>query len=91
MLTPVNVMSMKVLSIAIFLMLFILPLPAQQEAWPWVDDGFVRLHDPNEGKGRELFGYLQSVNEGGAALTLVGKEIVIQRFTGQAGPSSRRK
>ena len=39
MLTPVDVMSMKVLSIAIFLMLFILPLPAQQEAWPWVDDG----------------------------------------------------
>jgi poly-gamma-glutamate synthesis protein (capsule biosynthesis protein) len=42
------------------------------------DDGFVRLCDPNEGKGRELFGYLQSVNQGGAELKLEGKEIVIQ-------------
>ena len=42
------------------------------------DDNFVRLYDPNEGKGRELFGYLQSVNEGGAELELVGKEIVIK-------------
>ena len=39
------------------------------------DDNFLRLYDPNEGKGRELFGYLQSVNEGGAPLKLVGKEI----------------
>lgn len=42
------------------------------------DDNFVRLYDPNEGKGRELYGYLQSVNEGGAELQLVGKEIRIQ-------------
>ncbi len=42
------------------------------------DDNFVRLYDPNEGKGRELFGYLQSVNEKGAELKLAGKEIVVQ-------------
>lgn len=42
------------------------------------DDNFVRLYDPNEGKGRELFGYLKSVNEGGAGLKIVGKEIVVQ-------------
>jgi poly-gamma-glutamate synthesis protein (capsule biosynthesis protein) len=42
------------------------------------DDNFVRLYDPNTGKGRELFGYLNSVNEGGAELKLEGKEIVIQ-------------
>ena len=42
------------------------------------DDNFVRLYDPNKGKGRELYGYLQSVNEGGAELKLVGKEIVVQ-------------
>jgi hypothetical protein len=41
------------------------------------DDGFVRLMDPNSGKGRELYGYLQSVNEGGAELKLEGKEIRI--------------
>ena len=41
------------------------------------DDGFVRLCDPNEGNGRELFGYLKSVNEGGAELKLDGKEIFI--------------
>ena len=41
------------------------------------DDNFVRLYDPNTGKGRELFGYLQSVNEGGADLKIVGKEIVV--------------
>jgi hypothetical protein len=29
------------------------------------------------GKGRELFGYLQSVNEGGAKLEIEGKEIVV--------------
>ena len=42
------------------------------------DDNFVRMYDPNAGKGRELFGVLQSVNEGGADLKIVGKEIVIQ-------------
>ena len=42
------------------------------------DDNFVRLYDPNAGKGRELYGYLKSVNEGGADLKLVGKEIVIE-------------
>ncbi len=42
------------------------------------DDNFVRMYDPTEGKGRELFGYLQSVNEGGAELKLEGKEIVVQ-------------
>jgi len=36
------------------------------------------LYDQNKGKGRELFGYLQSVNEGGASLSLEGKEIVVQ-------------
>ena len=35
------------------------------------------LYDPNIGKGRELFGYLQSVNESGADLKIVGKEIVV--------------
>lgn len=39
------------------------------------DDNFVRLYDPNEGKGRELFGYLKSVNQEGAKLSLSGKEI----------------
>ena len=42
------------------------------------DDNFVRLYDPNLGKGRELFGYLKSVNEGGASLELAGHEIVIR-------------
>jgi len=42
------------------------------------DDKQVRLHDPNEGKGRELFGYLQSVNENGVELKLEAKEIVIK-------------
>ena len=28
------------------------------------DDNFVRLYDPDVGKGRELLGYLKSVNEG---------------------------
>ena len=45
----------------------------------------MRLYDPNEGKGRELLGYLQSVNEGGAELELVGKEIVVKGLNeGQA-------
>jgi poly-gamma-glutamate synthesis protein (capsule biosynthesis protein) len=41
------------------------------------DDNLVRLYDPNTDKGRELFGYLNSVNEGGAELELRGKEIVV--------------
>ncbi len=45
------------------------------------DDNFVRLYDPNEDKGRELYGYLKSVNEGGADLKLVGKEIVIETMS----------
>ena len=44
------------------------------------DDNFLRLYDPNEGRGRELLGYLQSVNEGGAPLTLVGKEIQVVHY-----------
>lgn len=43
-----------------------------------VDDNFVRLYDPNEGKGRELVGYLRSVNEGGAELRIEGREIVVE-------------
>ena len=42
------------------------------------NDNFVRLYDPNTGKGRELFGYLQSVNDDGAQLELKGQEIVIK-------------
>ena len=42
------------------------------------DDNFVRLYDPNVGKGRELYGYLKSVNEGGADLKIEAKEIVVQ-------------
>lgn len=42
------------------------------------DDNELRLYDPNTGKGRELFGYLKSVNEGGADLEIQGKEIVIK-------------
>ncbi len=42
------------------------------------DDNNVRLYDPNTGKGRELYGYLRSVNTGGAPLKLEGKEIIIQ-------------
>lgn len=45
------------------------------------DDNFVRLYDPNKGKGRELFGYLQSVNENGAELEIKGKEIVVKGLT----------
>ena len=45
----------------------------------WRDDtNLVRLYSPREGKGRELFGYLQSVNgPDGARLELVGDEIVV--------------
>lgn len=42
------------------------------------DDKFLRLYDPSEGKGKELFGYLKSVNEGGANLEVVGKEIIVK-------------
>jgi len=44
----------------------------------WEDDNFVRLYDPNHVKGRELYGYLQYVNQGSAKPKLEGKEIVIQ-------------
>ena len=42
------------------------------------DDNFVRLYDPNMGKGKELFEYLQSVNANGAGLRISGKEIVVE-------------
>jgi len=45
------------------------------------DDNFVRLYDPNQGKGKELLGYLNTVNEGGAHLTVQGKEIVVEGVT----------
>jgi poly-gamma-glutamate capsule biosynthesis protein CapA/YwtB (metallophosphatase superfamily) len=48
------------------------------------EDNELRLYDPNEGKGRELFDYLQSVNVGGAELTIVGKEIVVNGISGGA-------
>jgi poly-gamma-glutamate synthesis protein (capsule biosynthesis protein) len=41
------------------------------------DDNQLRLYDPTEGKGRELFGVLLSVNRGGAPLALVGREIQV--------------
>lgn len=42
------------------------------------DDNFVRLYDPNDGKGRELFGHLNAVNgNDGAPLTLRGQEIQV--------------
>lgn len=41
------------------------------------DDNELRLYDPNVGKGKELLGYLNSVNEGGAKLEVVGKEIKV--------------
>ncbi|MGB6153098.1 MAG: CapA family protein [Pricia sp.] len=44
----------------------------------WRDDeNFLRLEDPNQGKGKELLGVLKSVNEGGADLEVRGKEIVV--------------
>ncbi len=42
------------------------------------DDNFVRLYDPSEGKGKELFEYLKTVNEGGADLEIQNKEIVVK-------------
>ena len=45
----------------------------------WRDEGnYPHLHDPNIGKGRELYGYLLNVNgPDGAKLTLKNKEIVV--------------
>ncbi|MCM5663180.1 CapA family protein [Galbibacter mesophilus] len=42
------------------------------------DDNFLRLYDPNQGKGKELFEYLQSVNESGAPLIVEGQEIKVE-------------
>ena len=46
----------------------------------WRDESnLVRLHSPNSDKGRELLGYLRSVNgAGGAELEVAGDEIVIR-------------
>lgn len=41
-------------------------------------DNFVRMYDPNKGKGKELYEHLKSVNTDGAPLQLVGKEIELQ-------------
>ena len=41
------------------------------------DDNQLRLYDPTEGRGRDLFGDLLAVNEGGAPLALVGREISV--------------
>ncbi len=45
----------------------------------WLDDANdVRLHDPADGKGRELYGLLAEVNGGdGAGLAVRGREIVV--------------
>ncbi len=43
----------------------------------WLDDNNdVRLENPQNGKGRELFGYLSAVN--GAELTVRGNEIIVE-------------
>jgi len=46
----------------------------------WRDEtNLVRLHSPNSDKGRELLGYLRSVNgAGGAELEVAGDEIVVR-------------
>ena len=45
----------------------------------WRNDGnFLQLQDPNLGKGKELFGVLNSVNEGQENLEVHGKQIVIK-------------
>ena len=45
----------------------------------WLDeDNDVRLEDPQMGKGRELYGHLLAVNDGGAELALHGREIVVR-------------
>lgn len=50
----------------------LVPVWRDEEAYP-------RLEDPNHGKGRELFGYLQSVQQpGDARLSIRGSEIVIE-------------
>ena len=49
----------------------------------WRDESnLVRLHSPNSDKGRELLGYLRSVNgSDGAELDVAGDEIVIRGLT----------
>ncbi len=42
------------------------------------DDNFIRLYDPNDGKGEELWHYLKRVNENGAELEIRDKEIVVK-------------
>ena len=42
------------------------------------DDNFVRLYDPNVGKGKELYQYLQTVNVDGARLRIEGQEIIVE-------------
>lgn len=45
----------------------------------WRDqDNLIRMYDPNVGKGKELYGYLKSVNMGGAPLQVLGKEISVK-------------
>ena len=44
------------------------------------DDNFVRLYNPNTGQGRELYGILKSVNNGGAPLELMEHAIQIKSF-----------
>ncbi len=45
----------------------------------WREDGLeLKLYDPNEGRGKELLGYLHSVNEEGAELEVIGKEIKVK-------------
>jgi len=46
------------------------------------DDNFARLYDPSTGKGKELLGYLKSVNETGAPLKVIGQEIMVIDATG---------
>ena len=51
-------------------------VPTWRDDEPGLD---MRLYDPNEGKGRELFGYLLSVHEDGAVpLAIEGREIVVR-------------
>jgi len=44
------------------------------------DDNFLRLYDPNVGRGKELLGYLKSVNSGGAELEILNQEIVLSEL-----------
>lgn len=41
------------------------------------DDNYLRLYDPNHGKGQELWYYLNRVNENGAHIEILNKEIRI--------------